>query len=220
MQPLEALFESKVKLRLLKLFLHNPEERFLASEISKRTQIDSRSVRRELDLLKKAKLLNSRVAKVAEVRGISKKKKVASSATRRRGGKKKARRSQKLNYFYWLNSEFEFYSELKNLILKSTPASKDKIVAGIKKLGRVKLAVISGIFLNCENCRADLLMVGEINRKKFEKFIANLEAEVGKEINYAIMNTEEFNYRHNMFDRFIRSILEGPHQKIINRLKI
>lgn len=184
MQPLEALFESKVKLRLLKLFLYNPEERFLASEIPKRTQVDWRSVQRELKLLKKVKFL------------------------------------KKINLYYWLNPKFEFYSELKNLILKSTPASIDKIIDGIKKLGRVKLAIISGILLNCENCRADLLIVGEINRKKFEKFLASLEAEVGKEINYAIMNTEEFNYRHNMFDRFIRSILEGPHKKIINKLKI
>jgi len=184
MNILEALFDSKVKLRLLKLFLYNPEEKFLARVLPKKIQADSRIIRRELELLKKIKFLNKR------------------------------------KHFYWLNQKFEFYPELKNLILKSTPASKDKIINWIRKLGRIKLAVISGTLINCDNCRADLLIVGNINQQKFNKFIANLEAEVGKEINYALMSAEEFNYRHDMFDRFIRSILEGPHEKMINKLRI
>lgn len=185
MNILEALFDSKVKLRLLKLFLRNPQEKFLARVLPKKIQADSRKVRRELELLKKAKFLNKR------------------------------------NRHYLLNQKFEFYSELKNLILKSTPASKDKIINGVRKLSGIKLVVVSGTLLNCENCRTDLLIVARnLNRQKFNKFLASLEAEVGKEINYTLMTIEEFNYRHDMFDRFIRSILEGPHEIVINKLRI
>jgi hypothetical protein len=34
------------------------------------------------------------------------------------------------------------------------------------------------------------------------------------------MEKEEFIYRHGMFDRFVRVLLEGPHEKIINKLGI
>ncbi len=125
---------------------------------------------------------------------------------------------------YALNANFEFFYELRDLILKSSPAEKDKMVEKINKLGRVKLVVISGIFINKENADpliSDLLIVGDdIDRRKLRVFLKALEAEVGKEIRFAIMDKEEFQYRLAMFDRFIRVLIEGPHEKLINRLGI
>ncbi len=126
---------------------------------------------------------------------------------------------------YFLNSEFEFFNELKGLILKSSPAEKNKMVKKILGLGRIKLAVTSGIFL-AENTGsdlydtvADLFIVGDdINKNKLRAFLVALEAEVGKEIKFTLMDKDEFQYRHGMFDRFIRVLLEGPHEKIINKL--
>ena len=98
------------------------------------------------------------------------------------------------------------------------------MVAKILKLGRIKLAVISGVFLNNngnsnDNSVADLFIVGdEINKDKLRTFLKALEAEVGKEIKLGIMDKEEFDYRHGMFDRFVRVLLESPHEKIINKL--
>jgi len=48
--------------------------------------------------------------------------------------------------------------------------------------------------------------------------LAELESEVGKEIQYAFMETKEFEYRYQMFDRFVRDIFEKPHEKLINKL--
>lgn len=136
---------------------------------------------------------------------------------------KKAVRSDKARYA--LNPDFEFFGELKNLILKSSPAEKDKMVKKIFGLGKVKLAVISGIFMagnsgpDFYDSVADLFMVGDdINKNKLRAFLAALEAEVGREIKFALMDREEFEYRHGMFDRFIRVLLESPHEKIINKL--
>ena len=32
------------------------------------------------------------------------------------------------------------------------------------------------------------------------------------------MEKDEFEYRYGMFDRFVRVLLEGPHEKLINKL--
>lgn len=95
----------------------------------------------------------------------------------------------------------------------------------IQKLGKVKLAIISGIFLNDSNSvdsydtPADLFIVGDdISRQKLRLFLASLEAEVGMELKFTLMDKEEFEYRLGMFDRFVRVLLEGPHEKIINKL--
>jgi len=122
---------------------------------------------------------------------------------------------------YSLNVNFDFYNELKTLVLKSSPASKNKILSRLKNIGRVKLALLSGIFLDYENSRADLLIVGDgIKNKSLANFLKDLESEVGKEIDYVVLTTADFKYRYDMFDRFIRDILEKPHEKLINKLKI
>src|SRR3989344_9357937 len=48
---------------------------------------------------------------------------------------------------YSLNPNFEFFEVLKALILKASPPEKNKMVAKILKLGRLKLALVSGVFL-------------------------------------------------------------------------
>lgn len=195
-QILEQLFESPVKVKLLKLFLRNPERDFLLSEIPTKVQADSRVVKRQLRSL--------------ELVGLVRQKKI-------KGNKKN--RIQKGLYFS-VNPNFDFYSELQSLVLKSSPTSKEKTLQKILALGRIRLALIAGIFLNNENSRVDLLLVGDnIDEKKLTKFLEETEAEVGKEIEYAAMDTREFEYRFRMFDRFIRDILEKPHEKMINKLR-
>jgi len=120
-----------------------------------------------------------------------------------------------------VNQGFEFYDELKELVAKASPASKEKMLSRLKGLGKVKLALLAGIFINSDTSRADILIVGDnIKPAKFSSFIKNLEAEVGKEINHALMTTKEFYYRHDMYDRFIRDLLDFKHEKLINKLKI
>lgn len=186
---LEQLFDSPVKVKLLRLFLRNPEKTFRLKEIIKRAKSDARACRRQIKKLENIDLISSRV----------------------KGNVK----------FYFVNPGFDFYKELKILVLKSSPASKEKILSRLKGLGVIKLALLSGIFINSENSRVDILIVGDrIKKKKLSVFLRDLEAEVGKEIDYVVFSTEDFNYRYNMFDRFLRDILEQPHEKLVNRLKI
>jgi hypothetical protein len=123
-----------------------------------------------------------------------------------------------------LNTDFEFFYELRDLISKSSPAEKDRMVDRLNKTGRIKLAIISGVFINKENLDpliTDLLVVGDdIDRRKLRVFLRATEAEVGKEIRFTVMDKDEFQYRLAMFDRFIKVLLEAPHEKLINRLGI
>ena len=122
--------------------------------------------------------------------------------------------------YYLVNKNFVLYNELKRLIFKASPTSSDKIANQVMKLGQIRFVLISGIFLNYDKGKIDILIVGEnINRNKLKTFLSNIEAEVGKGINYVCMSTDEFRYRKGMFDKFIINIFESSHKILIDRMK-
>ncbi|MCX6766195.1 MAG: hypothetical protein NT170_00200 [Candidatus Moranbacteria bacterium] len=125
-------------------------------------------------------------------------------------------RTKKGKRFFQTNAKFIFYPELKNLVVKSNTMPECRSLSQIKNLGKVRLALISGVFLNYPKGRADLLLVGdEMSRAKLKHLLENLEAEVGKEINYSFMSSDEFKYRTDMLDKFIMEFLESPYEEII-----
>jgi len=131
-----------------------------------------------------------------------------------------SRHSRKGKVSYILNQNFSFYPELKNLISKSNIYPQCKSLAKIAKIGNIKLAVISGIFINYQKGKADMIIVGDdIKRARLKNLMATLEAEIGKEIDFVLMNSEEFKYRLNMLDKFILEFLEGPHEELINKIQ-
>jgi len=122
--------------------------------------------------------------------------------------------------YYSVNKNFIFYNELKRLIFKASPTSFEKISGQVMKLGKIRFVLISGVFLNSDKVKIDILIVGEnINRAKLKFFLSNIEAEVGKGINYVCMSTDELRYRKSMFDKFIINIFESPHKILIDRMK-
>lgn len=201
-QILEKLFDSPIKVRLLKLFLRNDSVFFSLDDIVSKIHIGARHAREEVKKLNDINFFKTKTVKI-KIKSGSKKTKL-----------KKA-------IVYGVNHNFVFYPELKNLISKSNPASEDNLKIGIRKIGKVKLVILSGLFINSDSSRIDLVVVGEgISPKKLERFLGNLEAEVGKDIRYVVLTTEEFNYRLSMFDRFLRDVLDYPHKKLINKLNI
>ena len=200
-QILEKLFESVPKVRLLRLFMHNPDESITGADTAKRTQLRMPAARKELGKLVLAGIIKEKNIKVVVA------------------GKRKTH--YKKVAVFRVNSDFPLFPELRDLVVKSSVASRKKILSQIKSLGRVRLAVLSGVFVNSENARTDLLLVGDDIRKgKLDNFLARTESELGKSIQHTLMDTEEFRYRLGMYDRFLRDILEYPHEKLINRLDI
>lgn len=128
---------------------------------------------------------------------------------RKKGGKKT----------YLINQRFPFFVELRSLFIKSNVYPECSSLSKIKGIGDVKLALISGIFLNYPKSKADIvLVVNNLSRSKLNNLMNNLEAEVGREISYVLMNSEEFKYRMDMLDRFLLDFLEGPHDEIVNKI--
>ncbi len=187
---LDKLFGSSLRLKIIRLFMLHPEEFFNNKEVAKRVRSSAAAARREITLLKNIDFI------VFEKQ-------------------KKKTRGAKLNPF------FPFLNGLKGLVLDSFSVSREEIIRKIKKLGRIKLIIISGIFLQNKGSRLDLLVVGDgVKKGVMEKVLKWLEAEIGKELNYAFLGEKEFLYRLEMYDKFIRDILDYPHEKLLNNLDI
>ena len=132
--------------------------------------------------------------------------------------KTKKIKSQKV---FSLNEKFPLLEELRQLIKNATPTNEKKLAEKIAKTGQIKLVIVAGVFINSESSRADVLIIGDrMQKNKLTKLLKNLSAEIGKELEYTVMSTKDFRYREDMFDRFLRDILEFPHKKLINKLKI
>jgi len=54
-----------------------------------------------------------------------------------------------------------------------------------------------------------MLLVGRFNKPKLLKIIRELEVELGREVNFAVMDMREFKYRKDITDIFLYDILEG-----------
>jgi hypothetical protein len=199
---LEQLFESQPKVKVLKFFFRNSQDVFTLKQILRRLRANPLLVRREMGKLEKL--------------GLIKQKRAWLTFERKRGGTKK---EQKL--VYCINTDFDFFNELKNLILKSTISSREELINNIRKTGNIKILTLAGIFTGDETAKADILIVGDkINSRKLNTFFKDLEAEVGKELNCSVMSTREFNYRYDMYDRFVRDLLGGKSEVLINRINL
>lgn len=130
-----------------------------------------------------------------------------------------AGRSKQGKKAYSLNKEFPFLEELRNLVIRSNVFPQCESLEKIKNLGDVKLAIISGSFINYPRAKTDLLIVGDaLSQARVKHLLEDLEAEMGRELNYSIMTLAEFKYRANMFDRFILEMIESPHEVVVNKL--
>ncbi|MEK7208195.1 MAG: hypothetical protein AAB699_01445 [Patescibacteria group bacterium] len=203
MEVLGKLFGSEHKVRIMRLFLFNPETPFAKEDVAERARVTLASARRELKILRKTRLIKSRYF----VKRIVK-----------RGGAR-ARLSRKKVGGLILNPAFPYLAELERLLLDSSLLKGDELLRRLNKIGKVKLVLIAGVFLQDTDSRVDLLVVGEhLRRGALQKVIEGLEAEIGKELRYAAFETGEFNYRLGMYDKLVRDILDYPHTVVLDRL--
>jgi hypothetical protein len=121
-----------------------------------------------------------------------------------------------------VNSFFQFNEILKKFILSPSQQYKEKIVKYIYKTGTIKLLVFSGLLAGDNNFSdVDILIVGErINEKKLNNIIEEMEANLGKEINYLILSKKDFEYRYSMFDGLVRGIFERKNEILIGKINL
>ncbi len=209
---IEQLFGSKTRVKLLQLFYSNPNRSFYVREITRKIDEQINSVRREL-----SNLLSI---------GI-----ITSDATNNR-------------LYYEVDQSYKYYKPLavifggmkadievapaedkaakKETKKTAEPAKKADVSAehpmakGLRSLGKVELALLSGQFTRDELSGIDVLIVGDVNQSKADKFIADLEKAENKELRYTVLSLSNYKYRLQINDRFITNVLQAKKQVIIN----
>ena len=92
----------------------------------------------------------------------------------------------------------------------------DTFAQKLDKVGNIYLCILMGAFLQRDKDRVDMFLVADdINEKKFDTLIQDIETELAQEINYTVLTLKDFEYRKNMFDKFVLDILENKNTQII-----
>jgi hypothetical protein len=194
MEILGKLFGNEARVKILRLFFLNGENGFENREIERRTKLRAPAVRRELAVLKSVGFIKKRYFS----KDLPPKKKVAG---------------------WFLDNNFVYRKELKDLILNADLVNRGKISGRFKKAGSIKLLIVSGIFIKDNDSRTDILIVGDnLKKGSIENTLRSMEAEIGKELSYAFFETKEFKYRLEMYDKFIYDVLDYPHERLIDKV--
>lgn len=185
---IDQLFGSKTRIKLLHLFLNNPGKSYYVREITRLIDEQINSVRREL-----SNMLSVGIIKSSEA-------------------------DNKL--YYEVNQRYEHYVPLRAIFGDSVQASEPLALhkpstldwqARLDELGNIKLAVLSGIFVQGSSGNLDILLVGSPSPVKRKAFIKALEKKEGRELNYTVMPYDEFYYRLSIRDRFITEVVASRH---------
>lgn len=190
---LEQLFGSQTRVRLLQLFLNNPSQKFFVRELTRIIDSQINAVRREL-----ANLVDLGVLIEVEESGETQK-----------GPKMK---------YYQVVPDFILYSELKSMIQKTQFIIEREFASDIMKTGDIKYFALTGSFVGEKSIPTDILMIGVVDKKKVGTIISKFEKKFNREINYTVLTPEEFNYRRNVADKFIYSILDGKKIVMIDQI--
>jgi len=205
MEILGKLLGTEERVKIMRLFLLNPDTSFDAADIMDRSKVNKGALRREIALLMKVGFVKPRNF----IKEIS------------RGTPEHVKILKKKVSGWQLSFEFPLLLPVRNLIITTEPIKKENVINRFKSAGKVKLIVLAGVFLQKEDSRVDILIVGdEVKRRAVENALKSIEAEVGKELSYALFETEDFKYRLNVYDKFVRDILDFPHEKILNKLGV
>jgi hypothetical protein len=200
-EALGKLFGGVARVRLLRFFLFNPDEPHTPAEIASRLKLTPGAVKKELPGLARAGF-------------IMRKSVVLETGKLVRG---KAVRKKKSGWA--LDPEFPSLVPLRQFLLETALRAKDDVAQKIRPVGKLRLVIISGIFTGEWDSRLDLLIVGEaIRENQLQNAIKSIEAEIGRELRYAILSTRDFYYRSAIKDRLIRDVIDFRHERVIDRL--
>jgi predicted transcriptional regulator len=220
---LGKLFGSAARVKILKQFLLNPDKRYYIRQLSRDLGLQVNSVRRELENMVDFGLLTSSNGKepengeqkeIEEIKNLK-----AGKVVSRKEETEEAASGQEKKY-YRVNQNFLLFEELKALIVKSQMLHEQDLLDSLKKLGNIKLLVLTGFFTSAKDAPVDILIVGNVGKEKVNKIIKELEKEMNKEINYSLMDYNEFKYRRDMTDVFLFHVLEGKKMVVLDEIGI
>lgn len=181
---IDALFGSKTRVKLLHLFLNNPNRAFYVREITRKIDEQINSVRREL-----ANMLSVGIIK--------------SDSSNNRLYYEINQDYQHYEPLRAIFADAHLQSEV------TTSGEVNDWTKRLKPLGDVRVALFSGTLVRGSNGELDVLLAGDINKTQAKRFFKALEDEEGRSLNYTVMSYEDFYYRLSIKDRFISAITSG-----------
>lgn len=192
---LENLFGSQAKVKILRLFLFHPHEAFDSAMIREKTKLKAGTVRKIMNTLEKIKIVKKKAfTKEGKVRKIKAK-------------------------GWVLDPTFEYIAPLRTMLIGMNPMKYNDVHERFKNFGKMKLIIVAGVFIQEQESRVDLLIVGDkMKNASIERAVSVLEAEIGKDLRYVLLETEEFLYRRGMYDKLIRDIVDFPHEIVIDKI--
>lgn len=197
--PLSILFGGTARVKLLRFFLFNPSKEFLFDDLTKRARLVRRTARTEVNALEKAGIIRQKSV-LMDVPG--KKKKMKAIA-------------------YTLNKDFQELQALQTFLFETAPIDGKNLLAHLRKAGTLDFVGIAGVFVRDFEQRLDVLLaMKKLSLPAVEKAIRSLEAEVGVEIRFAAMSSEDLMYRVGMYDKLTRDFFDYKHTVLVDKLNV
>jgi hypothetical protein len=205
---LEKIFSSKARVKILKIFLLNPDEKYYIRQLSRELRLQVNSVRRELNNLEEFGLLSSSKDNSIKDNNLSREEELANSKF---GAKK----------YYKVNRDFILFSEIRSLIVKAQILAGESFIKNLKLVCDPKFILLGGMFTNNESAPTDILIVASLEKNKLLEIINELELELSSKVNFTVMDEDEFKYRQEVADVFLHSVLNSRNiillDKILNK---
>lgn len=197
--PLATLFGNASRVKLLRLFLFNPNLVVGFDEILRRSRLVRRTARTELNTLERAGVVRRKQV-YEEIPGRSKKRRVLG---------------------YTLNEKFPLLQSLQSFMFDTAPLDSKTVLRHLRKAGKLDMVVVAGVFMREFDKRLDLIVASsKLSQNRIEAAVRTLEAEIGIEIRFAAFETEDFLYRLGMYDKLTRDVFDYPHQILVDRVGV
>lgn len=192
--PIEKLFGSKTRAKLLQLFFENPNKSFYVREMTRVIDEQINSVRRELNNLESIGVIKSETFDNKIYYSANNKHAFARPLTEIFSKKSyTAARGTEVEASTWDGYTRPVRSYLKALVVTNRLPGQDGV---------------------------DLLIIGNDKTKKLTRWAEMIEKKLGKPTNYVIMSPDDFDYRQSVHDRFLREIFEMEITEIIDPERI
>ena len=188
---IDSLFGSKTRVKLLHLFLNNPEKSFYVREITRMIDEQINSVRREL-----ANMVSVGIVQQDAI-------------------------DNKLYYsvnedYPYIKPLAAIFSD-KNTEGGAGAASSVSWKDSLGRMRGLRLAIISGKLVVGSSSAVDLLLVGDdMSAVTIKNLVKKIEKDRKIEINYAVISYDDFYYRMSVKDRFIMDIVRNKHSVLVD----
>lgn len=215
---IEQLFGSKTRVKLLQLFLSNPNRPFYVREITRKIDEQINSVRRELANLLSIGIITSDNNNNRLYYEVNQKYEYYNALAAIFSGKKTTAKSLKPKPAVKSTEKLEKAGSQESN--NDEVVEKNPILEMFRKTGNLKVLLLTGQFTRDESSGIDLLIVGDVNMVQIDKEVAELEKSEKKEVRYAVFSFDEFKYRKQIHDRFIMNILDSKMQVLLDADKL